>query len=131
MKRLAGLIMAVIMSMCLISCGSNKDEYTEINSDSVANGFSITNELGGTIKEFYVSQSDMSDWGDDLLNGSTLDNGEKIDLAFSGEPLSSKIFDISVLLEDDTEYQIKHVDIAALGSIKLLIIDDKPVAEKQ
>ena len=114
-----------------MACGGKGNEYTELDTPDTSKGFSVTNELKGNIKEFYISQSTTSDWGDDLLNGSTLDNGVKIDLAFSGAPLTSQVFDIAVIMEDDTEYQFKNVDIASMGSIKLLLTSNGPIAEKQ
>ncbi len=131
MKRFIVLFGVITMSLCLCACGGNKNEYTELNTPDTTKGFSVTNELRSNIKEFYISQSTTSDWGDDLLNGSTLDQGVKMDLEFSGEPLTSQVFDIAVIMEDDTEYQFKNIDIAKLGSIKLLLRDNEPVAEKQ
>ncbi len=131
MKRFALLFAIIITTLSLTACGGNSNEYTELNTPDTSKGFSVTNELKGNIKEFYISQSTTSDWGDDLLNGSTLDNGVKIDLAFSGAPLTSQVFDIAVIMEDDTEYQFKNVDIASMGSIKLLLTSNGPIAEKQ
>lgn len=131
MKRFALLFAIIITTLSLMACGGKGNEYTELDTPDTSKGFSVTNELKGNIKEFYISQSTTSDWGDDLLNGSTLDNGVKIDLAFSGAPLTSQVFDIAVIMEDDTEYQFKNVDIASMGSIKLLLTSNGPIAEKQ
>ena len=131
MKRFALLFAIIITTLSLMACGGKGIEYTELDTPDTSKGFSVTNELKGNIKEFYISQSTTSDWGDDLLNGSTLDNGVKIDLAFSGAPLTSQVFDIPVIMEDDTEYQFKNVDIASMGSIKLLLTSNGPIAEKQ
>ncbi len=131
MKRFVALFAVVVMVVSLCACGGNDDNYTELNTPDTSKGFSVTNELRSNIKEFYISQSTSADWGEDLLNGSTLDQGVKMDLEFAGEPLTSQVFDIAVIMEDDTEYQFKNVDIGELGSIKLLIRDDEPVAEKQ
>lgn len=132
MKRIAFFLTVGILIAGLAGCGDDGENYTEINSsqNSSVSGFSVRNDLGKGIKEFYVSQNNQSSWGENLLGSSSLDNGSQIDIEFSGAPLASKVFDIAIIMEDDTEYQFKNIDSAAANIIKLRMDTDGPVADR-
>lgn len=132
MKRFLMLLMAAAVGMCISSCGGNDEDYTTIGTsgESGSAGFAVLNKLGSTIEELYISDSSTSNWGEDLLATSSLDDGVQLDVAFSGAPLKSTIFDMAIIMTDGKEYQFKSIDISAMQVIELQMTDGGPVANR-
>src|SRR5687767_10265148 len=45
--------------------------------------FTLVNDTGLTINEFYVSPSNNDEWGEDVLGRDVLAHGERLDITFS------------------------------------------------
>ena len=134
MKTRVSVSWAVVMCTALAACGSDDVEYTELGTNStqteenLGQAFSIINELGDSVKELYISQSSMSDWGENLLGDTLLADGVTVDILLSGAPLATMIFDIAVIMEDGEEYQIKNVDVSVSKQVELKIKNGKAIA---
>ena len=138
-KKIFSLILAIMMCASISSCGGDNSEYTELGGTSeeqqqqegLSQDFYVINKLGGSIKEFYVSQSNTADWGENLLGNLLLEDGVKLDISFTGAKLPSTVFDIAVIMEDGTEHQFTNVDVSVSKAVELQIGESGPVASMQ
>lgn len=134
MKKIFSVILSVVMCTALTACGGSDVEYTELGTNSaqseenLGQAFSVINELGSSVKELYISQSSMSDWGENLLGDTLLADGVTVDISLSGAPLPTMVFDIAVIMEDGEEYQIKNVDVSVSKKVELKIKNGKAIA---
>lgn len=55
----------------------------------------IVNRTGYNIKDLYISPSGSSDWGDDVLEGSAINNGGSLEVVFHPKA-TAKLWDLSV-----------------------------------
>ena len=80
----------------------------------------IRNETGYDFKYLYFSPASYDDWGDDLLTGNFLADGEdmtvKLDRA-SDE--NETVYDLQAVDEDDDYYTIYETDIASNSIIRV------------
>ena len=44
--------------------------------------FTLVNETGLTINEFYCSPNDTDDWGDDILGENIMEDGDSLEVSF-------------------------------------------------
>ena len=80
-----------------------------------ARSITIKNETGYTINYLYFSPSDYDDWGDDLLAGMVLEDGESIDVALDREyDEGQTVYDLQAVDEDEDYYTIYESDISNL-----------------
>lgn len=135
MKKIFLVVMFVIICTAVVSCGENDANYTEIgNKDTeqaqniATEGFSVVNELGGSVKELYISQSGMKEWGENLLGNTLLAKGVTVDISLSGAPLPTMVFDVAAIMEDGTEHQIKNIDVSVSKKVELKVKNGKAVA---
>ena len=142
MKKILAIIFSVIMCAAMTACGGDESGYTQLGgTDSTtqkqqqvqasANDFSVTNKLGDSIKEFYVSQSGTSEWGENLLGNILLEDGVKLDVSFTGAQLPSSVFDIAVVMNDGKEHHFTNVDVSVSKVVELQVGETGPVASMQ
>lgn len=79
--------------------------------------FSIFNHTGLTIKEVYVSESNDSEWGEDILERDVLEDGEEFEIDMSDFSKKSKNFDIKIIDKDRKEWIIEDVNLERVHSI--------------
>ena len=135
MKKLFSVILSVMICATMASCGGDDDGYTEIGTNTtqtqvgIEPAFSIKNNLGNTIKELYISQSSVPEWGENLLEAMPLEEGVTVDISLSGAELPTKVFDIAVFMDDGTEYQIKNVDVSVSTEVELRLKGGNAIAD--
>ena len=123
MKKLCALILSLGLAAGVSSCGKKEA--------ASPNDFELVNNLGGTLAEIYISESDLDDWGENILNENTLENEKKLDVKFTGAEAKSTTFDIAVITQAGTEYQFKSIDLKTSNIITLTTQDGTPVASIQ
>ena len=78
----------------------------------------IVNETGYSLNYIYFSPSDFDDWGDDILEGNSLADGDSIEVNLDREYDGSKyIYDLQAVDEDDDYYSIYEADISENNTI--------------
>lgn len=78
--------------------------------------FTLYNESPRTILHVYVSASDESDWGEDILGRDVLLTGESVDILFDrfdGEG-GKCLYDIKVVDSDGNEGYLYQVDLCSI-----------------
>ena len=138
MKKILAIIFSVIMCAAMNACGGDESGYTQLGGTDSAtqqqqisgstNDFSVTNKLGDSIKELYVSQSGSSEWGENLLGNILLESGVKLDVSFTGAQLPSSIFDIAVVMNDGKEHHFTNIDVSVSKMVELQMGETGPVA---
>lgn len=141
MKKILAIIFSVIMCAAMTACGGDESGYTQLGGTDSAtqqqqisgstNDFSVTNKLGDSIKELYVSQSGSSEWGENLLGNILLESGVKLDVSFTGAQLPSSIFDIAVVMNDGKEHHFTNIDVSVSKMVELQMGETGPVASMQ
>lgn len=79
--------------------------------------FSIFNHTGLTIQEVYVSESNDSDWGEDILERDVLADGEEFEIDMSDFGKKAKQFDIKIVDTDNKEWIVEDVNLERVHSI--------------
>lgn len=141
MKKILAIIFSVIMCAAMTACGGDESGYTQLGGTDSAtqqqqisgstNDFSVTNKLGDSIKELYVSQSGSSEWGENLLGNILLESGVKLDVSFTGAQLPSSVFDIAVVMNDGKEHHFTNIDVSVSKMVELQMGETGPVASMQ
>ena len=141
MKKILAIIFSVIMCAAMTACGGDESGYTQLGGTDSAtqqqqisgstNDFSVTNKLGDSIKELYVSQSGSSEWGENLLGNILLESGVKLDVSFTGAQLPSSVFDIAVVMNDGKEHHFTNIDVSVSKMVELQMGETGPVARMQ
>ena len=85
-----------------------------------------------TMKELYLSGAGLDSWGDDILEGTSINPGESVDVVLNVDADNVK-WDIYVVDEDGTEIEFRDLDLSNVsqsgGTITLTADDDgNPVA---
>jgi len=70
------------------------------NLYSQAQDFVLVNNTGITIYDLYVAEADSAQWGEDILGDQILNDGEELEINFSGYGDNECLFDILI---GDTE----------------------------
>lgn len=65
-----------------------------------AQNFTLVNNTGITIYDLYISEADSSEWGEDILGEQILNDGEELEINFSGYGDNECLFDVLI---GDTE----------------------------
>ena len=93
MKKLLALALAGFMSVGLVACGGDEPEEPAVEDDEVAEESSeseesniievpvtIKNSTGVEFAGLYMSGASLEEWGDNLIEGSPLADGESKEL---------------------------------------------------
>lgn len=79
--------------------------------------FTLVNGSGITLTHVYVSSSDDSDWGDDILGQDVLDPGQTVDIVFSRFTEGECLYDIRVLARDGREGYLYKVNLCTTTTV--------------
>ncbi len=87
--------------------------------------FTLHNDTGFKITKVYVEpESNTKDWGDEMLDGDSLANGEEQDLEFSGYGKTC-VFGILVTDAKGKDHDFHNVDLCRFTDIKLYRLDGR------
>jgi hypothetical protein len=89
--------------------------------------FTLVNETGLTIDEFYCSPTTTNDWEEDVLGVDTLADEASVEIKFSRDTEACK-WDLMLVDEKGNKIYWTEIDLCAAAKITLHYEDGKPTA---
>lgn len=89
--------------------------------------FTLVNNTGVEIAEFYVSPASVDDWQEDVLSQDTLPDGESLDVSFSRSE-DADFWDLKIVDGEGNSVEWSHLKLTDISQVTLTLDDDKPVA---
>ena len=80
--------------------------------------FTLVNDTGLTINEFYVSPSNDNEWGEDVLGRDVLNHGERLDITFSRKETEC-MWDIKIVDADKDDVIWEDINLCKASEITL------------
>jgi hypothetical protein len=81
--------------------------------------FSLLNNTGKQIREFYVSPHEVGDWGPDGLGVTTLPDGWRTLISFDRGGLSSCVMDFKLVFSDGSkQFYAQGRDVCRLNAVQ-------------
>jgi len=80
--------------------------------------FTLTNSSSYAVKSFYTSPADVESWEEDVFGDNYLPAGNYVNVTI-GDGREQCVYDMKFVLEDDSEYVEKGVDLCKLGEYTL------------
>lgn len=112
---------------------SSSSSSSNSNSGVIEVPMEVLNQYSNvTMKELYISGAGVDNWGDDLLDGQSINPGGSINLTLTVDENNLQ-WDIKVIDEDGTEIEFRGLDISEVsengGTITLTADDEgNPIA---
>ena len=75
-----------------------------------AQDFTMTNSSGYQLRDLHISPADADTWGADVLGVNTLEDGQSVDIKFTGPDDVCK-FDIQLTDETGAKYYVRDIDL--------------------
>ncbi|MBI1207205.1 MAG: hypothetical protein GC191_07940 [Azospirillum sp.] len=79
--------------------------------------FTLVNKTGYPIEKVYISAANTSDWEEDVMGQSILDNGASINMTFSGSKACK--WDMKVVYDDGEEAIWNGFDLCQISKITI------------
>ena len=79
--------------------------------------FTLINNTGQVITEVYVSASNQTDWGEDVLGRDVLMPTETVDITFQRFISGDCLYDIKVISESGAEGQLDQVNLCETHTV--------------
>ncbi|MBN9307977.1 hypothetical protein [Devosia sp.] len=80
--------------------------------------FVLTNNSSYAVKSFYTSPADIDNWEEDVFGENYLPAGNYVTVTI-GDGREQCVYDMKFVLEDDSEFVEKGIDLCALGEYTL------------
>jgi len=80
--------------------------------------FTLVNDTGLTINEFYVSPSNDNEWGEDVLGRDVLAHGERLDITFSRKETEC-MWDLKIVDADKDDVIWEDINLCKASEITL------------
>lgn len=80
--------------------------------------FTLTNSSSYAVKSFYTSPADVDDWEEDVFGENYLPAGNYVSVTI-GDGREQCVYDMKFVLEDDSEFIEKGIDLCQLGEYTL------------
>ncbi len=80
--------------------------------------FTLTNGSSYAVKSFFTSPADVDDWEEDVFGDKYLPAGNYVSVTI-GDGREQCIYDMRFVLEDDSEFLEKGIDLCELGEYTL------------
>lgn len=80
--------------------------------------FVLTNSSSYAVKSFFTSPADVDDWEEDVFGENYLPAGNYVTVTI-GDGREQCVYDMKFVLEDDSEYVEKGIDLCELGEYTL------------
>jgi hypothetical protein len=100
------LIAATILCLAGASAQAAKQDFT------------LFNNTGYTVDKVFVSSVGKKTWGGDILGTGSLDDGNKVDISFTGESGGCK-YDLKVVYDDGDDATWSDVNLCELNNIHI------------
>ena len=127
MKKLLLLALAGVLSFSMMACGSDEpeeevvdeDQTEEVAEEEQANVIevpvTIVNSTGVEIHALYLSAANLEKWGDNLIDGTTLADGEEKELVLYVDK-SALQWDLRVEDSEGVAIQWQAIDISEMST---------------
>jgi hypothetical protein len=79
--------------------------------------FTLVNNTGQIITHVFVSSSDLTDWGDDVLGRDVLDDQDTVFIYFKKFSAGSCLYDIKVITDSGDEGQLNQVNLCNVDTV--------------
>jgi hypothetical protein len=79
--------------------------------------FTLINNTSQVITEVYVSASNQTDWGEDVLGRDVLMPGENVDIAFQRFTPGDCLYDVKVITESGAEGELGQVNLCETTTV--------------
>ena len=79
--------------------------------------FVLINNTGRILHQVYVSPSNVTDWGDDIMGRDVLMPGETVTITFAKFTQGDCFYDIKVITEDGAEGQLNQVNLCETNTV--------------
>src|SRR4051812_28426399 len=79
--------------------------------------FVLVNNTGAVITEVYVSPSNQSDWGDDVMDEDVLAIDDNVTITFRRFTAGDCLYDIKVVLKDGREGELDQVNLCNIDTV--------------
>ena len=89
--------------------------------------FVLFNRTGYDIDEVYVALPNQKDWGEDIMESDTLDNGQKVTIQFSHKEKECN-WDMRIVFSDGEEAIWEDFDLCTVSEITLRYEGKRPTA---
>jgi len=89
--------------------------------------FVLVNRTGYDIDEVYLALANQKDWGDDIMESDTLDNGQKVTIQFSHKEKEC-VWDMRIVFSDGEEAIWEDFDLCTVSEITLRYQGKRPTA---
>lgn len=80
--------------------------------------FVLTNTSSYNVKAFFTSPADIGSWEEDVFGDGYLPAGNQVDVTI-GDGRDQCVYDMKFVLEDDSEFVEKGIDLCELGEYTL------------
>lgn len=80
--------------------------------------FTLTNGSSYAVKAFFTSPADVDNWEEDVFGDKYLPAGNYVDVTI-GDGREQCVYDMKFVLEDDSEFIEKAVDLCEMGEYTL------------
>jgi len=90
-----------------------------VSADNDSLDFDLVNATGYDLKEILISPSSSTDWNDDILNGATFGDGQKLHITFSPKA-KAEHWDMRVTyVVDGTHKEFDNLNLTSISKITL------------
>lgn len=79
--------------------------------------FNVANNTSIVLTHVYVSPSDTSNWGDDILGRDVLDVGENVDVTFRKFDGTTCLYDVKVVGQQGQSGVLYKVDLCSINTV--------------
>jgi hypothetical protein len=110
-SRIAGAMVALAMVAGLVVGTTSTALAADVRD------FTLVNSIGATIRYVYVSPSDVTDWGNDVLGADVLLPGRRMNITFSRVRPGTCYYDIKVVTNVRTEGVLKSVNLCEMSTV--------------
>lgn len=80
--------------------------------------FVLTNGSSYAVKSFFTSPADVDNWEEDVFGENYLPAGNQVNVTI-GDGREQCVYDMKFVLEDDSEFLEKGIDLCELGEYTL------------
>lgn len=110
-RLLTNRILGIAMAVAVIG-------FTSPVAHADQRDFTLVNNTGATIEFVYVSPSNVTDWGEDVLGRSVLLDGEDVFIYFSRFSPDSCLYDIKVVTDEGDEGVLNQVNLCEVDTVR-------------
>jgi hypothetical protein len=90
--------------------------------------FKLVNKTGVNIASVYIGPHDADEWGDDVMEGDILRDGEEVDLTFHPKAKAA-MWDLRIEDKAGEHVEWENLDLTKINVLTIKIVNGKAIAE--